>query len=76
LIQIFTDAPHPDLGKGAALTMKLPASQEPSHVADWANWLNVSEAQGASNTPLLGAWCPDPSAVEDRTLFFRSFLPM
>jgi hypothetical protein len=53
--------------------MKLPASAEPSEVAEWANWLNVAEAQGDSQTPLLGAWCPDPSS--SRTLAFRSFLP-
>ncbi|WP_374947493.1 hypothetical protein [Agreia sp.] len=75
LVQIFTDIPHAAIGNGAQLTMKLPASPSPEQVAGWANWLNASEANGSSSTPLLGAWCPDPSATEGRTLIFRSFLP-
>lgn len=75
LVQIFTDVPHPTFGNGAHLTMKLPANPSPEQVAEWANWLNVSESHGASATPLLGAWCPDPTASEGRTLIFKSFLP-
>jgi len=74
LVQIDTATLHSAFGNGADLVIKLPAGLEPSQVDEWANWLNASEAQGASNTPLLGAWCPDSSSSEDRTLFFHSFL--
>lgn len=73
LVQIVTDTPHPHFANGATLTMKLPANIDPSQVAQWANWLNTAEAQGDSQTPLLGAWSQDPES--DSTLAFRSFLP-
>jgi hypothetical protein len=73
LVQIVTGEPHIRYGNGATITMKLPASLSPEHVANWANWLNTADSQGASQAPLLGAWCPDPDS--DRTLAFRTFLP-
>jgi hypothetical protein len=75
LVQIYTDTAHGQVGNGAILTVKLPASPEPQRVLEWSNWLNAAESNGDSRTPLLGAWCPDPDAEHGRTLIFRSFLP-
>lgn len=75
LVQIYTDTPHAQVGNGAILTVKLPASPDPQRVLQWSNWLNAAESNGDSRTPLLGAWCPDPDAEHGRTLIFRSYLP-
>jgi hypothetical protein len=73
LVQIFTDAPHPEAGNGALLLMRLPVAADPEQVALQANELNRTEAQGDALAMLLGAWCPDPSS--DTTLAFCSFVP-
>ncbi|AEF34617.1 conserved hypothetical protein [Mycolicibacter sinensis] len=73
LLQIFTDAPHPEFGNGALVVMKLPLSIEPGQVALVANEMNHVEAHGTSGTALFGAWCPDPASKT--TLAFCSFVP-
>lgn len=73
LVQLFTDAPHPQFGSGALLLMRLPIDTDPSQVALMANKLNLAEAKADQRTMLLGAWCPDPTS--DSTVAFCSFVP-
>ena len=73
LIQMFTDAPHPEAGNGLLCIMRLPYSADPQHIAEQANYLNLVESRGDTGTLLLGAWCPDPSS--DTTLAFCQFVP-
>jgi hypothetical protein len=73
LVQIFADAPHPEVGNGALIVMRLPLSAEPDWVAFQANELNAAEVQGDSQNQFLGAWCPDPN--NETTLAFCSFVP-
>jgi hypothetical protein len=73
LVQIFTDAPHPQFGSGALLLMKLPLNVDPAKVTLLANQLNLVEAQRDTQTMLLGAWCPDPTS--ESTVAFCTFVP-
>lgn len=73
LVQMFTDAPHPEAGNGLLCIMRLPYSADPQQIAEQANYLNLVESRGDTGTLLLGAWCPDPSS--DTTLVFCQFVP-
>lgn len=73
LLQIFTDVPHPEAGNGLLCLLRLPYSSDPQDVADRANMLNLIESAADGPTPLLGAWCPEPSA--ERNLAFCAFVP-
>lgn len=73
LIQMFTDAPHPEAGNGLLCLMRVPYRAEPEQIAAKANQLNLLESRADAGTPLLGAWCPDPSS--DTTLAFCTFVP-
>jgi len=73
LIQMLTDAPHPEAGNGLLCVMRLPYSAAPRQVAEHANQLNLVESRGDVGTFLLGAWCPDPSS--ETTLTFCQFVP-
>ena len=75
VVQLFADVAHPEFGNGVLTLMRLPVNPEPRRVATLANELNSVEAQGDSGAPLLGAWCPDPSDEDGKTLSFCSFLP-
>ena len=75
LLEVFADMDHPQFGAGALMTLSLPVTLDPDRVASAANHLNLAEA-GDSTTfagTLLGAWCPDPRAVN--RLAFNTFLP-
>ncbi|MBS9535489.1 hypothetical protein KIH27_18035 [Mycobacterium sp. M1] len=73
LVQLFSDVAHPEAGSGLFTLTLLPVRVEPDQMAALANELNAAEAQGESQTPLLGAWCPDPNS--ETTLAFCSFVP-
>ena len=73
LVQVFTDAPHPEAGNGLLCLMQTPFTADPDDVAAAANRLNLLESGGDTGTLLLGAWCPDPSS--ETTLAFCSFIP-
>ena len=73
LVQMFTDAPHPEAGNGLLCIMRLPYSADPECIAAQANHLNLVESRGDAGTFLLGAWCPDPSS--GTTLAFCQFVP-
>lgn len=73
LVQISTKAPHPQIGTGALLLMRLPFRADPGRVDLEANDLNFAEAQGDKETTLLGAWCPDPNS--GTMLAYCSFVP-
>ena len=73
LVQMFTDAPHPEAGNGLLAIMRLPYSADSQRIAAQANDLNLVESRGEAGTFLLGAWCPDPSS--DTTLAFCQFIP-
>jgi len=72
LLQVFTDQPHPDYGTGALIVPRLPVTF-PDEAAPIANEFNRAEADGASATTMLGAWCPDPG--DDGSVVFVSFVP-
>lgn len=73
LVQMFTDAPHPEAGNGLLCLLQLPLNADPKSIRELANRLNLMESRGDTGTLLLGAWCPDPSAAT--TLAFCSFVP-
>jgi hypothetical protein len=73
LVQMFTDAPHPEAGNGLLCIMRVPYSADPIDIAERANMLNLLESAAERPTPLLGAWCPEPSS--DRDLAFCLFVP-
>lgn len=73
LVQMFTDAPHPEAGNGLLCLMRLPYSADAEHIAVQANQLNLQELKADLGAPLLGAWCPDP--FSSTTLGFCSFIP-
>ena len=73
MIQMFTDAPHPEAGNGLLCLMRLPYNANPEHIAEQANHLNLLESKADTGTLLLGAWCPDPTS--DTTLAFCQFVP-
>lgn len=73
LVQVFTDVPHPELGNGMLVVMRLPIHAETYVAALQANELNVAEVQGDSQNQLLGAWCPDPTSAA--ALAFCCFVP-
>ncbi|MDV3136662.1 hypothetical protein [Mycobacterium sp. 29Ha] len=75
LVQVFTDVPHPEAGNGVLTIMRLPISADSDAVGGIANDLNIAEAQEFSPTQLLGAWCPDPSDPEGKTVAFCTFVP-
>lgn len=75
VVQLFADVAHPEFGSGVLTLLRLPVNPEPRRVATLANELNSAEAHGDSGAPLLGAWCPDPSDEDGKTLSFCSFLP-
>lgn len=73
LLRVFTDQPHPQLGNGALIVLTPPLSFDPDQVATLANELNRGEAREFTDTTLLGAWCPDPTA--DDRVAHTTFLP-
>lgn len=75
LLEVFADMDHPEFGAGALMTLSLPVTLDPSRVASAANHLNLTESKdsAAFASTLLGAWCPDPRAVN--RLAFNTFLP-
>ena len=72
---MLTDVPHPEAGNGALVLMWIPVSPVHKEAAVIANALNMVEAMGDSQVPLLGAWCPDPTSRDQRGVAFWSFLP-
>ena len=66
LFQTWTDKPHPILGTGALLLLKLPGEFD----ARTANFLNVADTL-APDCHQLGAWCHR----DDWGLAFVTFLP-
>jgi hypothetical protein len=88
LLQVITDQPHPQLGSGALITLKLPVTipeDSKESAAETANALNFLEAAskdtiqfangGSDRTTLLGAWCVDPTNGRGDSLAFVSFIP-
>lgn len=73
LVEMSTDAPHPEAGSGLLCVMTLPYSSDQRHIADSADTLNRLQSQGDTDTKLLGAWCPAPSS--ESTLAFCVFVP-
>jgi hypothetical protein len=72
LWQVFVDQPHPQLGSGALLTLKLPGSIGVEEVAVTANAVNASERARLAS-PAFGAWTRDPS--DPKSLVHVTFLP-
>jgi hypothetical protein len=73
LIQVFVNDPHPELGSGAVIVLRLPVTFDEDEAAHLATELNRLEAEGESNTPMMGAWCQDPNDANSVT--FVSFVP-
>ena len=73
LVQLYTDAPHPEAGNGLLGLMRLPVNADADHVAQLANQLNLIESTGEPLTNLLGAWCPSPDSPT--VIAFCQFVP-
>lgn len=73
LLQVFTDVPHPDLGSGALMLLRLPVKFGASEAAGVANFLNEQEVRGASGVSVVGAWCVP--ANDETAVAFVTFLP-
>ena len=74
LLQALTTEPHPQLGSGALLLLRLPVSLgEFDRAAEIANTLNELEAagEGPAQCTFMGGW----SAVESGHLAFATFVP-
>lgn len=73
LLQVFTDTPHPDLGSGALLLLRLPVTLDAAEAAELANGLNEQEVRGGSGVSALGAWCVPPN--DEGAVAFVTFVP-
>lgn len=73
LFQIETTTPHPQLGSGALMTLKLPPAWPVAIAAAIATRLNVAEAGDEFvRANLLGGWCIAP---DDGSVTYTGFLP-
>ncbi len=87
LLQVFSDAEHPDYGPGALMTLSLPARLKGHDLSEVSNNLNRLEfidldhalgtdsLNGARQFTLTGAWCPDPRSKERDRVAFNTFVP-
>lgn len=73
LLQVDVSTRHPQLGSGALITLKLPATLPAPIAAAAAVKLNLAEASVEwVRAPLLGGWCLAP---DDGRIAYVSFLP-
>lgn len=73
LFQVETMTPHPQLGSGALMTLKLPPAWRAPIAAAIATRLNMAEAGDEFvRAPLLGGWCIAP---DDGAVTYVAFLP-
>lgn len=87
LLQVFSDAVHPDYGAGALMTLSLPVRIKDHDVFTAANDLNLMEfidldhalgadfLNSARQFTLTGAWCPDPRSQNKDRVAFNAFVP-
>jgi hypothetical protein len=76
LLQVFTNQPHPQLGNGALIVLKLPQTipeEDKDGAIAYANALNFLEGTTDTGVSLLGAWCVDPQSAD--SLAFVTFVP-
>ena len=59
LLQVFTDQPHPDIGSGALVVLRLLLDIPDDEVPSVTNFLNSSEID-ETRVPAIGAWCRNP----------------
>jgi hypothetical protein len=59
LLTVFTDAPHPKLGNGALLLLRISGIPGVSQNPELANTLNLMEMQKWNRCRSFGAWCHD-----------------
>ena len=77
LLNIYTDQPHPILGNGLLLVVKLPNLVPQNEASSEANNLNFWESCAWTNAraPFLGNWCSAEVLEEQYCVAYTSFLP-
>lgn len=76
LFTAAADQPHPQLGSGALLTLRVPVHLSQEQAWDIAWTLNLLEMTEPGEAHLLGAWGVEPTPPgHPATLMFSSFLP-
>ena len=72
LLQVFIDQPHPDIGSGALVVLRVPFDIPDDEVPSVTNFLNSSEID-ETRVPAIGAWCRNP--FSDGGVAHVTFLP-
>jgi hypothetical protein len=73
MFQVLANVPHPYLGSGALLLLRLGLNVEPAQADKLATELNLAEASEPTGFPLIGAWTRSPDL---RTVLAHvTFLP-
>ncbi len=75
LLQVMTDQPHPELGSGVLMLLRLPVTFPPEAGCAIANELNLLESGTDTRTNLLGAWSVSPNSSGGDDVVFVSFVP-
>ena len=76
MLKIYADAPHPKIGSGAMLVLRIPAIPGVKQDVELANRLNLLEMQQWSRTRSFGAWCADVQATSpEKAVAYVSFIP-
>lgn len=71
LLQIESDAVHPEYGEGALIVLRIPEKLGKEDACAIANEFNLRAVDDTA--PLIGAWCQDPSDLD--FLAFNCFIP-
>ncbi len=72
LMRFQADMPHPVAGSGLFFRLDLPLTLGREDLAEFANYLNLLEANGIDTPPFFGAWC---SELDNGTLTYIGFWP-
>lgn len=76
MLKILADAPHPKIGSGAMLVLRIPAIPGVKQDFQLANQLNLLEMQQWSRVRSFGAWCADVLAKKPaEAIAYVSFIP-
>jgi hypothetical protein len=75
LITADGDQPHPQLGNGVLLLLKLPVTLSASMAAWVATELNATDVNNFAGAHLMGAWCSTEVSRGRHIPVFASFVP-
>lgn len=77
LLSLYTDQPHPRLGNGLLMVVKLPILWEQNEANAQANDLNFWEARNWTNArvPFVGNWSSSEVSEDMYCVTYTSFIP-